>query len=234
MHKNYSLGTPASGLDSSVNNSDRLLGFAQAAQKQVNGALFRCEESQPQDGPFSVVYVIVEKDADQWGEKLKTLHRDYFGCGESDSMAPVQLEVLDRATHDAVQRLVAKGLVTRTTRATRALWPPDGSTMSPPLLETELEQSRAYRSQAARKLKMARVLADGDLVEEARLALMDAIEPLGRALAVENRLPEPQSLEDALLPPLGAAWKDALPLVRNFMRDTSQPVQPVVAALGQI
>ena len=61
--------------------------------------------------------------------------------------------------------------------------------------------------------------ASGDLAEEARLALLDAIEPLGRALAVENRRPEPQSLEDSLLPPLGAAWKDALPLVRSFLRE---------------
>jgi hypothetical protein len=81
---------------------------------------------------------------------------------------------------------------------------------------------------------MAGVLAAGDLGEEARVALLEAVEPLGRALAVENRLPEPQSLGDALLPPLGTAWKGALPLVRNFLRETSQPVPPILCALGQV
>jgi hypothetical protein len=150
-------------------------------------------------------------------------------------LAPVQLEVVDRATHDALQRLISAGLFAGTTRATRSLWPMDASTTAlPPLSEAEREKAESYRCKAARKLKMAGVLAGGDLREEARLALLDAIEPLGCALAVENRLPEPQSLEDALLPPLGSAWKEALPLVRNFLRESSQPVPPIISALGQI
>ena len=39
-------------------------------------------------------------------------------------------------------------------------------------------------------MKMATVLAKGDLEEEARAALLDAIEPLGRALAVEGDITE--------------------------------------------
>jgi hypothetical protein len=215
--------------------ADRPLGFAQAIHQQVNGALFRCEESYPQEGPHSVLYVVVERDAAEWRERLNTVYRDYFGPGQSDPLAPVHLEVVDRVTHDALQRLVAAGLVARTTRATRSLWPADESTTCPPpLSEGEREKAGAYRCQAARKLKMAGVLAGGDLGEEARLALLDAIEPLGRALAVENRLPEPQSLEDALLPPLGTAWKEALPLVRSFLRETSQPVPPILSALGRV
>jgi hypothetical protein len=60
------------------------------------------------------------------------------------------------------------------------------------------------------------------------------VEPLGCALAVENRLPEPPSLEDALLPPLGLAWNNALPLLRLFLRDTTHAIPPLVSALGQI
>jgi hypothetical protein len=214
---------------------DRLLGFAQAVRKSVDGALFRCEEFYPQEGPQSVLYVVVEKDAAQWRERLQTLHIEHFGSGKSDRLAPVHLEVIDRAAHDALQRLIGAGVIARTTRFSRSLWPVDESTTSPPpLSELELERAEAYRRQAARKLKVARVLASGDLAEEARLALLDAIEPLGRALAVENRLPEPQSLEDSLLPPLGAAWKDALPLVRSFLRDNSQSVTPILNVLAQI
>ncbi|HEY3913237.1 MAG TPA: hypothetical protein VGN61_02025 [Verrucomicrobiae bacterium] len=210
--------------------ADRMLGFAQAAQKQINGALARCEERHPQEGPNSVLYVVLERDTARYRKQLNTVFSDYFG-----SLASVQLEVVDRATHEAVERLVDAGLVARTMRAARSLWPEDDSTISPPpLSEVEREKARAYRSDAARKLRAASALADADLNEEARTALLSAIEPLGLALAVENRLPEPQSLEDALLPAMGTAWKNALPLVRSFLRESSLPVSQVVFALGQV
>jgi hypothetical protein len=57
---------------------------------------------------------------------------------------------------------------------------------------------------------------------------------LGCALAVENRLPEPASAREALLPPLALAWKDNLSILRAFVGDASQPVAPAVAALERI
>jgi hypothetical protein len=145
------------------------------------------------------------------------------------------MEVLDRATDEALRRLIEAGLVASTTRATRPLFPPDPSAPAPsPLSDAEREKAAAYRTQAARKLKMASVLSGGDMADEARTALLEAMGPLGRALAVENRLPEPPTLEDALLPPLGLSWKGALPLLRAFLQDTAHAVPPVVSALGQI
>ncbi len=79
----------------------------------------------PLEGAHSVLYVVVERDAAQWREQLASLHQDYFGPGQSDPLAPVRLEVVDRATDEALQRLIEAGLVARTTRATRPLWPPD-------------------------------------------------------------------------------------------------------------
>jgi len=229
---------PASHKPEPVDNpllTDRLLCFAKAVHEQVDATLVRCEEHYPLEAPHSVLYFVVERDAAQWRERLDSLQNDYLGAGRRDPLAPVQLEVVDRATHEAVKRLVSAGLVTRTSRVMRSLWPVDESaSLPPPLSEAEQERAASYRSQAARKLKMAGVLAGGDLAEEARLAVLDAIEPLGRALAVENRLPEPQSLEDALLPPMCAAWKGALPLVRNLLRESSEPVAPIVSALAQI
>jgi hypothetical protein len=182
-----------------------------------------------------VLYVVVERDAAQWRENLNTLHQDYFGPGQSDPLAPVRLEVVDRATDEALQRLFEAGLAARTTRATRPLWPPDaGPGSSAPLSDAEREKAAASRQRAARKLKMAAVLAGGGLSEEARAALLDAVLPLGCALAVENRLPEPASLQDALLPPLGLVWKDVLSILRDFVQDPSQPVAPAVAALDRI
>jgi hypothetical protein len=215
--------------------ADRALGFAQMARERINGALCRCEERFPQEGPHSVLFVVVERDAPQFRGQLESLHQDYFGPGQSDPLAPVRLEVIDRATDEALRRLIEAGLVAGTTRATRPLWPPDQAAPPPsPLSAAEREKAAAYRAQAARKLKMAGVLFGGDLAEEARAALLEAVEPLGRALAVENRLPEPPSLEDALLPPLGLSWNSALPLLRAFLRDTTHAIPPVVSALGQV
>jgi hypothetical protein len=215
--------------------SDRPLGFAHAAHQRINGALCRCEERYPMEGPHSVLYVVVERDAALWRENLHALHQDYFGPGQSDPLAPVRLEVVDHATDDALHRLIEAGLVARTTRATRALWPLEAGAGSPaPISDAEREKAAAHRQRAARKLKMAAVLAGGGLQEEARAALLDAALPLGCALAVENRLPEPASLQDALLPPLGLVWKDAMSILRAFVQDPSRPVAAAAAALEKI
>jgi hypothetical protein len=163
------------------------------------------------------------------------LHNDYFGPGQSDPLAPVRLEVVDRATDEALQRLFEAGLITRATRATRPLWPLEtGPASPPPLSDAERAKAAAHRQRAARKLKMAAVLAGGGLSEEARAAFLEAVAPLGCALAVENRLPEPASAREALLPPLALAWKDNLSILRAFVGDASHPVAPAVAALERI
>src|SRR5208337_3168480 len=50
--------------------ADRPRGFAAAACERINGALLRCEERYPSDGPHSVLYVVVDRDAAQWRENL--------------------------------------------------------------------------------------------------------------------------------------------------------------------
>src|SRR5207237_7771360 len=90
----------------------------------------------------------------------------------------------------------------------------------------------AYRN--LDQLKMAKLLGEGGLEEEARAPLREAIHNLARALAVENRLPEPASLDDALLPPLSHCWNEALPLLRSFVAEASQAWKPVADALDQM
>jgi superfamily II DNA or RNA helicase len=213
--------------------ADRPRGFAAAAQKRINGALLRCEERYPNDAPHSVLYVVVERDAAQYREQLNALHTEYFGPGQWDPLAPVRLEVIDRATDEALQRLIDAGLLARTTRATRPLWPADtAETPPPPLTAAELEKLSVHRQRAARKLKMARVLCDAGLSEEARAALLEAVPPLGCALALQHRFPEPASLDDALLPPLSPCWKEALPLLRAFTTDAARDCQALLDALA--
>jgi hypothetical protein len=213
--------------------ADRPRGFAAAAQQRINGALLRCEERYPNDAPHSVLYVVVERDATQYREQLGALHEEYFGPGQWDPLAPVRLEVIDRATDEALQRLIDAGLLAKTTRATRPLWPAEPAEPAPPPLSAaELEKLSAHRQRAARKLKMARVLCDAGLSEEARAALLEAVPLLGCALAVQHRFPEPASLDDALLPPLSPCWKQALPLLREFTSDAARPCQALLEALA--
>lgn len=215
--------------------ADRPLGFARKAGERINGALLHCEERYPSQGAHSVLYVVVDRDAAQWQPRLNELHQDFFGPGKSDPLAPVQLEVVDRATHEALERLAAAGLISVTTRVCRPLFPEsESASVPPPLSSEERAKADAHRAQAARKLKMAKLLGEGDLIEEARAALLDAALSLGRALAVEARLPEPASLDDALLPPLSHAWKEALPPLRAFVGDPTRPWAPLAEALNSI
>ena len=214
--------------------ADRPRGFAAAAQQRLNGALLRCEERFPNDGAHSVIYVVVERDAPQSRDQLASVHDEYFGPGRWDPLAPARLEVVDRATDEALQRLIDAGLLARTMRASRALWPPEPSPAGPPPLSpAELEKLAASHQLAARKLKMARVLDQAGLDQEARAALLEGLLPLGCALAVKNRLPEPAALKDLLLPPISHCWQEALSLLRDFSASTAHPCQPVIEALGK-
>jgi len=205
---------------------------AAAASQRINGALFRCEERYPSEGPHSVLYVVVDRDAAQWRERLGSLHEEYFGPGRWDPLAPVRLEVVDRATDESLQRLIEAGLVAKTTRATRPLWPDDAVEASPPALsEVEREKAAAFRERAARKIKMARLLGEGGLDEEARVALLDVVHPLACALAIEKRLPEPANAQQSLLAPLSTCWKTALLPLRQFVVDAARPWKPVADCL---
>ncbi|SPE58517.1 conserved hypothetical protein [Verrucomicrobia bacterium] len=215
--------------------ADRSRGFAAAARQRINDALLRCEERYPNEGPHSVLYVVVEGNPAEHREKLASLHEEYFGPGRWDPLAPVRLEVIDRATDEALQRLIEAGLVAKTTRASRPLWPEAAADApAPPLSDAEREKAAAHRQQSARKVKMARLLGDGGLDEEARAALREAIHPLACALAIESRLPQPANAEQALQPPLSLCWKEALGPLREWNADPAAPWKPVAESLGAL
>lgn len=216
-------------------SADRAADFAAAAYARMADALLRCEERYPNDGSHSVLWVVVEKDAAQWRSELEPLHEQYFGNGLEDPLSPVRLEVVDVTTDQTLQRLVEAGLVARTIRASRALWPvEERKENQKPLSSAEMEKSAGHRARAQRKLRIAQVLNQAGLGDEARSALLEAVAPLGCALAVENRLPEPETVYEALLPPLASAWRQALPLLRNFACNSEHPFQPVLDALNPL
>ena len=66
------------------------------------------------------------------------------------------------------------------------------------------------------------------------ITLLEAVLPLGRALALEHRLPEPSTLDEALRPPLAHEWRDALLPLRQFASDASAPWKPMAERLSSI
>jgi hypothetical protein len=211
--------------------ADRPLGFAQRVRQSINGALVRCEECYPNSGAHSVLLVVVDGNAAQHRSRLTELHGEFFGAHKTDPLAPVRLEVIDRATDEALQRLIEAGLIHPATRARRPLGSAAEASTPPALSPEERAKAGAHRAAAARKLKMARLLGDGGLSDEARSPLLVATLCLGRALAVEHRLPEPAGLDDALIAPLSHCWQEALPYLRGFASDAAHPWQPVAECL---
>ena len=196
--------------------SDRPRAFAEEARRQIGASLLFCEERFPREGAHSVLYVVVEGQAALHRPRLAALHAEL--CADLESITPVRLEVLDRATHEALERLIAAGLIAPVSRASRPLHPV-AETLAP-LSAEELARAKTHRDLAARKLKMSQLLAAGGMADEARPPLFDAVLALSRALAVENRLPEPGAPEDALQPPLAAAWGAPVVALHDFV---SQP-----------
>lgn len=199
--------------------ADPALAFAQLAAARLGGTLVRCEEQYPQSGPHTVLLAVVERDAVQHVEQLRALHGELFGPGKTDPAAPVRLEVMDRATYEAVQRLMDAGIITRTTRASRPLLPGENAAETAPLSDGEKAKVRSHRDQAARQLKMARLLAEGGFGDEAQPVFLATILSLGRSLAVERRLPEPSDAKDTLQPPLSHAWAGELPKLTAFLEN---------------
>jgi len=212
---------------------DRALGFSQIARKIVGPACLRCEERYPAEGPHSVIVIVVDRDAPLCQEKLLAPFEEFFGREVSDPLAPVTLEVIDRSADEAMTRLVAAGLISLNTRAVRELDASSGTAGSE-LTEAERQIAQEHRRQANRKLKMAALLGGGGLLEEEREALLQAGLWLGKALGVENRIPEPGSLEDALHPPHALFWGSSLPIVRAYAADPSSAAAPAAAALRSL
>ena len=217
--------------------SDAPRSFCLRAAELLNGSLVACEERFPSRGDASVLLVVVEKEAERWGEELRPLAAQFFGAAATgDEPAPaVSLEVVDRATADLLRRLAEAGIVSPSLRASRVLYPTQTGEAAP-LSAIEQNRARQAREQHARRVKMSRLLAAEEMTEEARAALFVAIHEMGRALAIEHRITEPANALGAVAPPLDAYWpggESVLVPLRTFLADEHAPLQPAIAALGQ-
>jgi len=189
----------------SVLPADRASGFAERAAALLEQRLVACEEHFPAEGVHSVMTVVVNRDAESWRERLAGLHAEFFGKDKTDPLAPVHLQVMDRATAEALKQMAEFGLITTAVRATRHLFPVETENTKPLSLE-EQRLIAGLRQNAARKLKAARALALAELADEANVPLAEAICLMGRAKAAEKRWQEPKTVAEALTGPLAQVW----------------------------
>ena len=201
--------------------------FVERAASLLGKNLAVCEERYPEDAPHTVLVTIVERDATQWKPRLEQLHVELFA--NQDPLSPVRLEVIDRATVEAVQRLAEAGIVQITHRAARHLYPMADA--PPPLSAEDMARVRTFRERSVRKLKMARLLQAEKMDEEAREALLAAVLETGRTLAIETRSPEPDSPATALAPPLSHAWGKAREILAVILSDSSASLTPAIELL---
>jgi hypothetical protein len=212
---------------------DPAAAFADQAARRLRGALVHCEERYPAEGNHSVIVAVVDRDAPLWQEALTRLHAELLGPGRSDPLSPVRLEVMDRATHEAIERLEAAGLLSSTVRTSRPLMP--GSPAKPatrtPLTPEEQARADAHVAKATRMLKMAQLLGEGGLADEARPSVVAAIVSVGCRMAVAERMAEPTDPGEVLRPPLQFMWGPTLRAVRDFVGDPAADWRPAVSAL---
>ena len=210
--------------------ADPTQAFAQQAARLLGAELVGCEERFPDGDNGSVLVVVVERDAFAWRERLKPAYEKLFGDRRPDSLENVKFEVIDRSTEEAVRRLCDSGLLQMRIRATRYLHP-NGEVSTAQLSDEERARLDAHRTLCKRKLKMGRILEAEELFEEARAAVIEAILSAARANAVQSRLIEPEKLEETIIPPLAACWRENQSLIRRFIADSKHEIGPLIQAL---
>lgn len=132
-------------------------------------------------GDATPVLLAVVRDPAR-GPAVEELHRSTEWQGNTP-----RLQVLDPATWTAIQRLAETGLLTINTRATRHLAGDDLPAPPKPALTPEQQQRIAdLRAFAAKKEKVARLLTESDLADEAAEHLAAAEKALKEAEAIKT------------------------------------------------
>src|SRR5262249_10178901 len=162
----------------------------------------------------SVLLVVVERDATVWRERLRLVYEKILANRRPDSQDYPELEVIDRSTEEAVRRLCDTGLLRTKIRATRCLYP-EVKESNAPLSEEERSRIDAHRVRFERKLKLGRILAAEELLDEARDAIREAIFYAARANALRARLRDPENVEETILLPVATCWGEDRPLIQR-------------------
>ncbi len=176
------LGTTPTGKPAENPPADPALHFAQRAQQTLGPALIHCQEA-ILPGDATPVLLTVLRDPTR-AAAISALFHETNWRGN----AP-KLQVIDESTWHALQQLAATGLLTLNTRATRHLTgeaPPP----KPTLTLEQLQRITDLKTFAAKKQKVAQLLIQSDLPEEAEAHQKAAEKALAEAEGIEmGKLP---------------------------------------------
>ena len=210
--------------------ADPAAAITKHAAEVLGTQLIACEERFPEGDSNSVLVIVVERNAAEWRERLRLAHEKILASGRPGSPEYVELEVIDRSTEEAVRRLCDAGILQMRIRATRHLYP-ESKLSEAPLTEEERARLDAHKARFERKLKMGRILAAEELLDEARDAIREAILYAARANTLRARLREPESVEETILSPVATCWGENRPLIQRFLTESNHEVAPVIEAL---
>jgi hypothetical protein len=206
--------------------------FVTRMKQRLGAQLVACEERRPSGGGPTRLLVVVEhvgQARTPWMESL----RDEFFPAMDDGVPTHLIEVLDKATHEAIERLVKSGLLQRTDLSRRDLLSSDPTPSEPPpLSESELAALREARARGERILRRARLLGDADFIEESISSLRESLLPIAIARAIQHRQPPPATEADLLEEPCRSAWGQTLPVVESLLAGSLQDWQAAWTAIS--
>ncbi len=166
-------------------SGDPVLDFADRLKQTLGNSLLHAQEALLPDHATPVLLTVLRDPARAAAVSALFHETDWRGN------AP-QLQVLDQSTWTAIQALAQTGLITLNTRATRPLTGDALPGLSKPALTPEqLQRITDLRTFAAKKQKVAQLLTESDLTEEAEPHRKAAATAMAQALAIENHLPPP-------------------------------------------
>lgn len=161
--------------------TDPSLAFAEKATTTLGSALIHCQEAML-PGEATPVLLTVLRDPSR-APAVSELFQETDWRGN-----PPKLQVIDEATWTAIQQLAESGLITLNTRATRHL---AGDAPPPPpkpaLTPEQLQRIADLKTFAAKKHKVAKLLIESDLAEEAEAHQKAAEKALMEADAIETQ-----------------------------------------------
>ncbi|VGO20169.1 DEAD/DEAH box helicase [Pontiella sulfatireligans] len=181
--------------------------FAARLAEELGETLLACEERTA--GGQSKIVITIDGNPAQVKERIDAISSDVFGEARD-------FEILDRQTAETLARLIESGLL-QSAGQTRTLHPAPVRQEIPEAVKARMNE---LKSEAERKLSMARLLVENQFNDGAVQPLQDAIRQLTLFQTVENGMPEP----DLAAIDYGAFWN---PGIVEFMAEPDAETAPL-------
>jgi superfamily II DNA or RNA helicase len=200
---------------------DPELGFAVVVSERLGDRLIACEARQTTGGR-SAFLLAVEGDPASAVACAERAGAEWLNDGTHG--AP-QVEVVGRATYDALKRMVAHGVLSEPGKAVRTLYAAERG-LAQPRLAPDSEQARTQelRERAAAAFRRARQLIARLSFDAARQPLEESVVALAGAYAVSHRQIAPQDVRQAFSGTFAGLWGDTLPVLAQLLEHDGSPV----------